>query len=753
MRSTENKNAKEFTLKQKVSLYFYRSKQYLDYKRHCAWIKVKRFVNSFYFYMIVLGGSVFLLHKALFWLDITISNGNLYNLAFAVAGIIGASIAIIFSFSTFILQSTADLFSTQYLKKFIEDPKESIFFWLLVLLTLASLFAPVFLKKYVPETLVIFLFFAFYLIYILYRGSRKRIDPEVTLTKIRDDAIRRLEKINKGFKKHAYIQNKVFEYEKENNDLSLDVQYKINANWHSIVLQNVKYLYEIGLRLLAKNEINSFNLTVKYIHDIYLKHLSLRNKYFIRMPVSFWGTYFFDDEGFTDKIDEGFTDKILEYLQSIGNRIIQEKRKENFYYLLNIYRNILINSLSIEYADITLGSHKGNPLANLILAYYIGFIEKLLASKENDWIWESIKSVSNVSYFVLQKTDDYFIISQLNKVINKIFISCLSNNKEIFLEELANIYFNQIETAWNKYENNEIFWKDLFKELKKNVLRLLIASNLPSLSVFKFHEWQGKIINWIIEIKTEKEKKENLDKFVQLLERWSDFLLDFARDTGLENNQIGFHIIQSIENNVNIIYRIKRNFDDLDLDKIYKTQFYTLSWYFKKTEKVEGSCLPNFELSLEILLREISHNLKNKEFDIEYLIELYIRLIDQHFEKVTLGYGYNHPKVIVKLVYLGLLLNKHKRIEQEKSIIVKIDELNKKYLELKKKDKNLMRLDEYQLCKELHDLENDLFSYNSGLLTDVKSILKDEITKEDWDDFKKKINHCRDIKYETINIF
>jgi len=104
-----------------------------------------------------------------------------------------------------------------------------------------------------------------------------------------------------------------------------------------------------------------------------------------------------------------------------------------------------------------------------------------------------------------------------------------------------------------------------------------------------FHAWQGNVISWIIGIKEEKEKKENLDKFMRLLEKWSDFLLDFARDVGLENKQIGPPIIQSIENNINIIYRIKRNFGDLDLDKIYKTQFYTLSWYFQKTDKVDKS--------------------------------------------------------------------------------------------------------------------------------------------------------------------
>ncbi|MFW6172820.1 MAG: hypothetical protein ACOC5T_03675 [Elusimicrobiota bacterium] len=745
-------NKKELGLKQRLFLYFYKSKQYLNYKGHLIWSKVKGFVDSPYFYLIVIGFFVFLFHRALPSLNITISDGNLHGFAFAVAGIIGASIAIVFSFSTFILQSTADLFSTQFLNKFIQDVKEKVFFWLLVFLTVAAFFTPIFLKKFVLEILVAILLVAFYLIYNLYKELRTRINPETTLTKIRNDAIKRLEKENKRLKRQAHIQNKIFEYEKENKDFSLDVQYKANPNWHRIVLENVKYLYEIGLRLLAKNEINSFNLTVKYIRDIYLKHLSLRNKNFIRMLTSFWGAYSFDDEGFTAKI--------LEYLQSMGNRIIQEKRKENVYYLLNIYENILANSLNIEYADKTLGNHKGNPLPNLILAYYVGFIEKLLASKENDWIWESIKSVSNVSSLVLQKTDDHFIVSQINQIINKISISCLSSNQETFLRKFVNIYFNQIKIAWNKYEHNEIFWKALFKELKKNVLLLSVASNRLSLSASElfidFHAWQGNVINWIIGIKEEKEKKEDLNRFIQLLERWSNFLLDFARDTGLENKQIGLPIIQSIENNINIIYGIKSNFANVDLDKIYKTQFYALSWYFQKTDKVEESFLFNLEQVLGILLREISHNLKNKKFDIEYLVKLYARLIDKHFEKVTLDYGYNHPRVIEKLVYLGLFLNKHKRTEQEEGIITKIDELNKKYLDLnkeffklKKKKENLMGPDEYQLCKELHDLENDLFSYDRSHMMGIKGILKGEITKEEWDNFVKKIEHCKYIEYKT----
>ena len=749
----KNKIKKELTFKQKVLLYFYKSRQYLDNKWHDIHGKIKKFVDSFYFYLIVFGGSVFLFHKASLYFNITVTEGDLHGLAFAIAGIIGASIAIIFSFSTFILQSTADLFSTQYLNKFIQDVKEKVFFWLLVFLTVVAFFTPIFLKNYVLEILVGILFIAFYLIYDLYKELRKRINPETTLTKIRNDAINQLEKRNKELKKHAHIQNRIFEYEKENKDFSLDVQYKTNSNWHFIVLENVKYLFEIGLRLLAKNEINSFNLTVKYIHDIYLKHLSLRNGHFIRMPASFWGSYTFDDEGFTAKI--------LEYLQSISDRIIQDKRKENIYYLLKIYESLLTNSLNIEYADKTLGSHKGNPLLSFILAYYIGLVEKLALSKDNDWIWESIKSISNVSNFVLQRTDDYFVCSQINQAISKISLSCLTENTETFFKELVSIYFNQIRIAWNRYEHNEIFWKDLFKELKKNVLLLSVSSSL-SLSVselfINFHSWQGNVINWIIKLEGEKEKKEHLDKFMQLLERWSDFLLDFARDIGLQNKQVGLPIIQSVDNNLRIIYGIQQKFNDLDLKDIYRTQSNVLSWYFQKTEKVDESFIFNLEQVQEILLREINENLKEKVFDVKGVSDLFIRLVKQHFEKVSVGYGYNHPRVIEKLICLGLVLNKYKVdvtdiLKLIDQLNAKYLELNKEYFELKKKEPNLMGPDEYQLCKEIHDLENDLFSYNNGMGMGIKQILKQEIDKIIWNNFIGKIKHCEGVEYKTVPKF
>lgn len=749
----EGEKTNTLSFKQKGLLYFFKSKQWL----YNHWLKFKHtlveFSDSIIFYTLIFSVALFLTQRGLIYLGINPAPEELRGLGFAIAGIIGASIAIIFSFSTFILQSTADLFSTQYLNKFIQDKKEKYIFWTLVVLTAVSFLVPIFLQDSVIEILLSILFIAFLLIYSIYKELRKRINPETTLTKIRNDAIKQLEYSHRVLNKHADIQNKIFEYKEANKGLSLAIQYKSNPGWNTVPLENIKYLYEIGLRLLSKNEINSFNLTLRYIHDVYLKHLSLRNGHIIRVPASFWGTYTFEDEGFTTKI--------LEYLESISNRIIQDKRKENIYFLLNIYENLIANLLIFKYADNNIASRDENPILNLVLGYYLGLVSNLVQTKEKDWVWESIKSISKISNTLLGAEYSHFNHNQINQTLDQITIHCLYTNEsqEAFLKEVVSISFNQIKIGWDKYKNNEIFWDDLFKTLKKNTIALALAPGI-NLSVselyINFHAWLVGVINSIFELEDKDKQAELRDAYIDLLEKWSDFLLDLARDLGLENKQLGLPIIQSVENNLRIIYGVQSKFD-LKLDRLYQTQFNILSWYFHKTEKVDESFLFNLEQVQECLLNVIHSNLKDN-IDSEQIIDLYIRLVQQHFDKVSVGYGYNHPRVIEKLIHLGLILTKHNLDITE--LIKLIDELNKKYLELnkeyfdlKQKKSNLMGPDEYQLCKEIHDLESDVFSYSSGMVMGIKQLLRDEITKDIWDKFIGQIKHCEGVEYKIVRHF
>lgn len=511
---------------------------------------------------------------------------------------------------------------------------------------------------------------------------RMRMNPETTLKIIKDDAMKQLSIIHKKFRKTSNAQNCIFQYDPEQQKKLLEVQYKNSPKRNSEVLSNVKYLYEIGLRLLSKNEITSFNVVLNHIVEIYLKHLELRNSSFIKEPIDIFGTTTVDDQNFSTTI--------FEYLQSISDRLILEQRKENLLYLFKIYQNIIVYTSKIKYIEMTkihLDDH--NPLLNLAIAYYSNFINKIIASKDYDLIRESIQSTSKISNFLLQKTNEHLLYKNVIKILDQLLFSCL--NKEVFLNEITKIYFIWIGISRNRYENDNIFWNDLFDQLEKSVLSLLLASNDLSLSsnliFISFEERKIKIAN------TSFKTPELKEKFLKFLKRWSKFLLNFTRKIGLNDNKIGLPIIQSIENNLKILYL----FDSHNLQEIYLLQFYILSWYFEKVDTVDNSALINFEKVMYILLDEIDAACNNKRDCLDEIMKIYISLIKQHFEKCKDAYGYEQPRIIINLVSLGLLLQKYDRNTEVEKVIKEVTLLNEAYLKnheqyfkMKKEGKNIL---------------------------------------------------------------
>ncbi len=759
---------KKLTKKQKIQLSLYQVWQRLKEKWNLLKSKILNFLDSHQSLFIIILAICCLEFYILSSQNIFISQDHFYTLSFTLAGIIGAAITIIFSFSTFVLQSSSELFSTQYLNKFLNNPKEKGFFFLLVLYLIICFSLPIcspysdlkgeedifnrsfrvfenqnstlFLNSILPLLVLSFiLLHSFWLIYILYKDMRMRMNPETTLKIIKDDAMKQLSIIHKKFRKTSNAQNRIFQYDSEQQKKLLEVQYKNSPKRNSEVLSNVKYLYEIGLRLLSKNEITSFNVVLNHIVEIYWKHLELRNSSFIKEPIDIFGTTTVDDQNFSTTI--------FEYLQSISDRLILDKRKENLLYLFKIYQNIIVYTSKIKYIEMTenhLDDH--NPLLNLAVAYYSNFINKIIASKDYDLIRESIQTTSKISNFLLQKTNEYLLYKNIIKILDQLLSSCL--NKEVFLNEITKIYFIWIGISRNRYENDDIFWNDLFEQLEKSVLSLVLASNDLSLSsnriFISFEERKIKTAN------TSFETPELTEKFFKLLKRWSEFLLNFAKRIGLNDNKIGLPIIQSIENNLEILYPFDSHNLHVNLQEIYLLQFYILSWYFEKVDAVENSFLINFEKVMYILLDEINAACNNKRDSLDEIMKIYISLIKQHFEKCKDAYGYEQPRIIINLVSLGLLLQKYDRNTEVKKVIKEVILLNEAYLKnheqyfkMKKEGENILWPEEGQLCIELNELREEILWKSSN--DDIINLLKSEITKEIWNSFMEKMNLCKSI--------
>ena len=55
--------------------------------------------------------------------------------------------------------------------------------------------------------------------------------------------------------------------------------------------------------------------------------------------------------------------------------------------------------------------------------------------------------------------------------------------------------------------------------------------------------------------------------------------------------------------------------------------------------------------------------------------------------------------------------------------------------------------------KEIHDLGNDIFSYNSSHFMDKKSFIRENISKEDWEKFVDTISYCKNVECKTKSLF
>lgn len=721
--------------------------------------KQSNYASWFLSYIFII--FIILFAIALSHFNIKISDDNLYIFAFAVASIIGSSIAIIFIISTFILQSTSDLFSTQYLKRFIDNPKEERIFLCLVILVILACLTPIFLAEYGVSILIGVLLFAFYFIHTLYRDMRNRMNPEITLQKIRDDAIENLNKISRIMKKQTYdymVQNQSKSENIQSKEFYLGCNYYHNPEWTIRIIENVKHLYEIGLRLLSKNEINSFNLTLDYIFDIYAQHIKLKQGSFIKYKEDLLGPDLCNDERFTPQI--------LEYLQSMGNHIIQEKRKENVYYLLFIYTRLITELLAVEYATINNDMDDrlphsakqqlieqrnilaGNPLLDITLSYYKGFVNQIIRSNEGDWIWESINSTSNISSIVLAKTDNSFVYGIIDDLFGSLFVECyVDENRNSFIVKIIEVYFSQITIIWRKYSNNDSLWDKLFQGLKdKLLLRYSHGTNDRISSIFiEFFTWQRSIFNDILKLKG-RDKKQAMNDFSLLMMQWSKFLLDIARDGGIGNKYgMSDSYISSVRNNLEII-RVANNrkLQGMNLQEIYAIQFSILNWSLHGTDKINNYVSINLIEVLRMLMLEICINLQHSTLDIRSAINVYINLNQKHFEKVEFDVGYEHPRAAIPLIYLGVVLQKYRKLKEVKHVADVVNDLNRQYIKICQS--NQQNFNKSYFYDEIQQAKDKLFSHNPfDLFTVARTIegivIEEGIEEKVWDNFMEKI-HC-----------
>jgi len=313
---------------------------------------------------------------------------DLSGFASTNAEVIGTAVAIIFSFSIFVLQRMANFVPAQRLDLIYKSLADVALFILLVALIFISLFLPILFSgypKFVFWSLLITLLASFFLIYHLYVGLKKKIDPLPFIKKISDLVLDALEDSKEH---HSRLYNN-----------SKEVELFAKAKDY------VDDLYETGVKLLERNDLRALYSFIDHMRNIGLKHMEQGCGNFI---------------GNTNHPNH-FTDKkiiiaIGSYLYLMGERLFKKNEKDGFVRLTESYVALIKKSLNIKYVDNT----ARNIIARFLLKNYKRLTDNLLSLPEEDVLNHTVANhLLELSKVCLEEADtsDVDILDQLSELL------------------------------------------------------------------------------------------------------------------------------------------------------------------------------------------------------------------------------------------------------------------------------------------------------------------------------------------------
>jgi len=598
----------------------------------------------------------------LYKLPLNISDDDLLKLAFTVAGIIGTLIAIIFSFSAFILKTTSVLLSPEYSRVLAQESKGKNIFWVLVSLSLASCFIPFipesipFIPKSfllalgTPAPLLIILLAAFFAVFEMYAELRSHLVLQDVLGKIK-----------KSIFKEMGCQFKILakSFHSDNKDLGEE---KITARF-DYGMSHIDSLHEVAIAFSEKNEPRNCNLILDCIRDFWSKLLDLEERYF--------GNGKKEGRQVAPPYSTKFLSNICACLSSMGDYFIKERKRDSIFCLFKIYGHALPRTLkSNEYI--------GHEYFYIIFIDYQNFVKRLILTEEVSWGSTAIWSYNNLFNDVLRlrtstrpyKSTVLLLSSKLSYIAEKISDSD-SEFQNHYLTALAEGYLNRIKLFWN-FNPSDIFWAvplNEFNELKKCLLSPKTGVNYIILreAFIKFHGWQNKTLSPILMAGPENQE-EKFFSAVFLLNELGNVYKEISSQQGLSTEQ-GLLSIKSINVNLSLIHKTKQKRENLH--DTYKDHLNALDFYFHEDAGESEVRLKNMNLALKGLQKAIRYNLKHEFYDVHHLIVQYVKLEEKFFERAP----DSRSRVIRDLAILEKFMEKYERPAEKSIIHAKIEEL------------------------------------------------------------------------------
>lgn len=613
----------------------------------------------------------------------------------AVGAMAGGTVSIILTLSHFLVQNTANLYSSSFYEVYAHDVKEKLVFSAVIVITIFLLGSGLYTgglvvsDTYIPAGLaaiVVLVSMAltgiiFALIDWQYSIVLHKISPITAIQFFEKRGLDFMGRLKAVVEESANILQLLNDAIPRRDALVISYREILHS---SDLDRHLEHLVELSFRLADKGETNSTKRCYLAVMHILQAFLEARKFSSIAKP---------SPNAFLalESDSQEFLAKSFERLNSAAEKFIREEKSELATYIVDVYL-----ALAKKACEIRFQAHSENPVLNQIEGYLNTLIDFAQKNSNLEIVFQGSRVLGSIAVLAARngfQTTLFGIEQRLVKVAINALIA-----KQLIVVDRCIDYLNQITTEVflsNKIVRDTVLANPIrgLTEIVQNTLLVVRSKYLPdefssqqtlSKSYDGLSDSLQQIFSHYFDITDGREARRYESDVVALLREINLRLRDLSEKIK-ECDGFLIHSISRFIFHVNqlIIHVMKDGrFQNSEIEKWLTWNIHLPGWFVHHAEKFDGSSLAFHDLvesaaKTGVLGFSVLEDEKTLKDSANCILSIGLDSID----KVTKTYGFDEPRIVERAFYLGVLSQKKGWTSVASEIAIGIRKFEKKFVE------------------------------------------------------------------------
>lgn len=678
----------------------------------------------------------------------------------SIGAMAGGVIAIVFTISIFLLQNAANLYSSQYLEVYIHDWKEKIVYLCVVLITIAFFGTGLYigglpvLSEEINSIIVwasltlIGLIFA--LIDWQYKTVRKKISPTETIVFLEKKGIGFIEELENNATRTAGIISA------RDPNLSKDEALAKTFNTFfqpaiSNLNRQIENLVEISLRLSENQEVETVKRGFTAVHNLLFRYLDTRKTSTITMPSEIALLA-------TETDSQRFLFNNFERLNKAAEKFVDEGKDELATYFIWIYESLAKKSSEMKFVG---SIHSENPVFDLIAGSFNNYIDVGVRAKNLEVTFQSVDKLGTMASICAQEgypaslggiEDKLFDVAFQGILVKRAIITDQCNIN--YLRLLYSIFVSnkivrnlQIRSILNHIADISYY---LFLSTQKGHMAGGIATSFSLSKAYdNLYQYLIHIYNLYGTIKDKREKSRFKSDFLELIKVTTMSFRRLSEKIEHCDNTVTESIGRLLQNINDLLFGLLEvnDFDDekVEIRNRLGWNIHLPYWFTHHAKSFDASSNQLRSLIESTARAGVrAYEIGDKKL-LRDAINCIASITDQALEKSNDKYGFDEPRLMERLCYLGILALKNNWMDVFVEAQLKIFLFEPKY-----RQKYFSNVPAHIDTEKLNPNPNQLFDevfrwrdkfdYNRlnrmrGMMDNAEDMMYQLITVEDIDRF------------------